>query len=69
MTNEQTQTFQVKILDRLPDSVRVEHNGHKCFLPRSQIERLEIDAAGKRGTVTIPTWLYEKEFGEWRSGS
>lgn len=55
-----TETFTAKHVETRENSIRVEYLGKDVFLPRSQIERMQI--TGDRATVTIPFWLYREKF-------
>lgn len=54
--------FTCKVFEQRELSIRVEHQGCRVYLPRSQIERLEIE--GDQAVVTIPLWLYREKFGK-----
>lgn len=54
------ETFKATHLETREKSVHIEHLGKRAFLPRSQIERMDI--TGEHITLTIPTWLYKANF-------
>jgi len=55
-----TETFKCRIVSESDDAYRVEVYGKEAWIPKSQVERIKRD--GDAAEMTIPAWLFLREF-------